>query len=44
MFTGVSFTLEQEGQKNGGAMHPQSEKCRGPFPPHLGSVTYGQIT
>ena len=27
------FTLEQEGQKSGGAMPPQSEKWRGHWPP-----------
>ena len=27
------FTLEQDGQKSGGAMPPQSEKWRGHCPP-----------
>ena len=36
MSTGVSFTLEQDGQKSGGAM-PPSLKSKGPprFPPHM---------
>ena len=33
MSTGVSFTLEQECQKNGEAMPLQSEKWRPPPPP-----------
>ena len=33
------FTLEQEGQKSGGAMPPQSEKWRGHWPPC--SAAYG---
>ena len=38
MSTGVSFTLEPDGQKSGGVMPPQSEKWRGHC--HPGSVTY----
>ena len=31
--SGVFFTLEQDSQKSGGAMPPQSEKWRGHWPP-----------
>ena len=33
MSTGVTFALEQDSQKSGGAMPPQSEKWRGQWPP-----------
>ena len=43
MSTGVSFTLEQDGQKSGGAMSPPVWKVEGPLAPLAFSVPSSKL-